>query len=177
MTKSTPRPIDEAIESIAELERRAESDLSGHQRWIEGVTRRIGQPRMVYGIVAFAALWVGINTMLHLARGPAPDPPPFFWLQGLVSFTALLMTVLILTTEHRLTQIAVLRNRLDLQINLLTERKVAKLIEMLDELRRDLPSIPTHYDPEVRELRERMDPQEAIEAIESTTIAEAEPLP
>uniref|UniRef100_E6PJ03 DUF1003 domain-containing protein n=1 Tax=mine drainage metagenome TaxID=410659 RepID=E6PJ03_9ZZZZ len=172
MTKQTHRPVDEAIESIAELERKAEDDVSGHQRWIERVTKRIGQPRMVYGIVAFVALWVGSNALLHLTHLVTPDPPPFLWLQGIVSFTALLMTVLILTTEHRLTQITVLRNRLDLQINLLTERKVAKIIAMLDEMRRDSPSIPTHYDPEVRELRERMDPQEVVEAMESPAIAD-----
>ncbi len=170
MIKQTHRPVDEAIESIAELERRAEDDVSGHQRWIERVTQRIGQPRMVYLIFAFVALWVATNTFFYFDHRGTLDPPPFYGLQGIVSLTALLMTVLILTTEHRVSQIAILRNRLDLQINLLTERKVAKIIDMLDEMRRDSPSIPTHNDPEVRELRERMDPQEVLEAMESPAI-------
>ncbi len=172
MIKQTHRPVDEAIESIAELERRAEDDVSGHQRWIERVTQRIAQPRMVYIIFAFVTLWVTTNSFFYFVHHGTLDPPPFYGLQGIVSLTALLMTVLILTTEHRLSQIAILRNRLDLQINLLTERKVAKIIDMLDKMRRDIPSIPTHNDPEVRELRERVDPQEVLEAMESPTIVD-----
>ncbi|MHB8140610.1 MAG: DUF1003 domain-containing protein [Vulcanimicrobiaceae bacterium] len=164
--------VDEAIESIAELERRAEEDISGHQRWIERVTCRIGQPRMVYLIVLFVGIWVGANTLLALTHRGAFDPPPFYTLQGIVGLTALLMTVLILTTANRIAQIDARRNRLDLQINLLTERKVAKLIDMLDTMRRDLPSIPTHYDPEVHQLREHMEQSDIAQAMEVSAAAD-----
>ena len=68
------------------------------------------------------------NGFLQLTHRHAFDPPPFSELYGIVSLTALFMAVLILTAENRLSQIEVRRNKLDLQINLLTERKVAKLI-------------------------------------------------
>jgi len=171
LSKQGSGQIDEAIESISELEQRAEDDVSGHQRWIERVTWRIGQPRMVYFIGTFVVVWIAVNGTLYLTHHGTLDPPPFFGLQGMVSLTALLMTVLILTTENRLSQIAIRRNRLDLQINLLTERKVAKLIDMLDTMRRDLPSIPTHHDPEVDVLREHLHPVQIVEAMEAPTPA------
>ena len=77
--------------------------------------------------------------------------------------------VLVLTTENRVALIELRRSQLDLQINLLTERRTAKLIDMLDALRRDLPQIPTHHDPEVNELRTPSDPHQVARAIEERT--------
>jgi uncharacterized membrane protein len=120
-------------------------------------------------IVGFVAMWAGVNGFLELNHRRAFDPPPFPELCGLVSLAALLMAVLILTAENRLSQIEARRDKLDLRINLLTERKVAKLIDMLDALRRDIPSIPTHDDPEVHELREHVDPHDVVQAMETRT--------
>jgi len=69
------------------------------------------------------------------------DPPPFFWLQGMVTLSALLMTTLVLITANRQTRNAEERSHLDLQVNLLAEHKVAKLIALVEELRRDLPMV------------------------------------
>ena len=161
--------LEETVDSIAELERRATSAMSPHQRWIENVTRRIGRPRVVYFICAFVALWVGLNLVLHATGHAAFDPPPFPLLDGIMTLLALLLVVLVLTTENRTAQIELQRNRLDLQINLLTERRTAKLIDMVDALRSDLPQVPTHQDPEVHALRERSDPHAVAQAIEERT--------
>ena len=168
MLKNAPT-VDEAIDSIAELEQSAENDVSPQQRWIEGVTRSIGRPRSIFFIAAFVVIWIGANGFLVLTHRHAFDPPPFSELFGLLSLAALLMAVLILTAENRLSQIEARRDKLDLRINLLTERKVAKLIDMLDSLRRDLPSIPTHDDPEVHQLREHVDPHDVVHAMETRT--------
>jgi uncharacterized membrane protein len=170
MRPSAQTHVEEAIDSIAELERRAQESMSPHQRWIERVTRRVGRPRVVYFILAFVSTWIGLNLVLE-ATGHTPfDAPPFPLLDGLLTLVGLLLVVLVLTTENRTAQIDLQRSRLDLQINLLTERRTAKLIDMIDALRRDLPQIPTHYDdPEVRALRMRTDPHAVAQAIEERT--------
>lgn len=168
MSPSTAQ-IDEAIDSITELERRAQANLSPHQRWIERVTRRVGRPRTLYAFVVFVALWTTTNLALAAAHHAPFDPPPFALLDGLMSFFQVLMVILILTTENRIAQLDLLRERLDLQINLLNERRTAKLIEMVDALRRDLPSVPTLSDPEVRVLAEHTDPHQVADAIEART--------
>jgi len=137
--------------------------------WIEAVTQRLGQPRTVYFVLVFAAVWIGTNVGLVQTHHAAFDPPPFSWLQGLVSLSGLLMATLILTTANRVAQIDTQRDRLALQINLLNERRTGKLIRMLDEQRRDNPVLPTHHDPEVRQLSEPTDTQEVVRAIEERT--------
>jgi uncharacterized membrane protein len=157
---------EEAIEAVADLERAAQEAMSSHHRWIERVTNRIGQPLSFYLVVTFVTLWIGSNLIALQINGKTFDPPPFPWLQGMVSLSALLVAILILTTANRVAQIDTARDKLDLQINLLNERRTAKLIRMLDELRRDSPQVPTHNDPEVQQLAETTDPHAVSRAIE-----------
>lgn len=170
MNQSTYRPhVDEAIDAIADLEREAHEAISHHQRWIERVTSRIGRPRTVYFVVAFVAVWIATNLAVQRATGSTFDPPPFAALQGIVSFAGLLIAILILTTANRVALIDTQRDKLSLQINLVNERRSAKLIRMLDDIRRDLPLIPTHEDPEVQQLAEPTDTQAVARAIEERT--------
>jgi len=160
---------DEAIEAVADLERAAQDAISNHQRWIERVTNRIGRPLTFYLVVGFVALWIGTNVAVLRAQGATLDPPPFYWLQGIVTLSGLLVAILILTTANRIAQIDSQRAQLDLQINLLNERRSAKLIRMLDEMRRDSPELPHVDDPEVEQLAEPTNTQEASRAIAERT--------
>lgn len=168
--------MTETIESIAELGRLAAAEISPHQRWIERMTRVLGRPRTVYVVAALVIVWIAVNLGLPATGRAAFDEPPFPWLQGLITLSGLFVAVLILTTANRIARIDLRRDRLDLQINLLTERKVAKLIDMVDAIRSDMPQIPTHHDPEVHELRESVNPKAVVEAIEEQTPAHADDL-
>jgi uncharacterized membrane protein len=161
--------VDEAIDAVADLEHAAQEAMSDHHRWIERVTNRIGQPLTFYLVVAFVVLWIGSNLVVLETNGKTFDPPPFVWLQGMVSLSGLLVAILILTTANRVAQIDTARDKLDLQINLLNERRTGKLIRMLDELRRDFPQVPTHDDPEVQQLAEPTNTQAVARAIEERT--------
>jgi uncharacterized membrane protein len=169
-----PAQVDDAIESIAELERKALASASLHQRAIERFTLAIGRPRTVYIIIAAAAGWIAFNTALRLAGYPQVDPPPYFWLDGVVALAALLMTILILTTENRMSEIEEQRARLHLQISMLGERKAAKLIQLLEELRYDLPSVRNRPDREAEEMTLPTDPHEVAQQLEKRTPSRGE---
>jgi uncharacterized membrane protein len=87
----------------------------------------------------------------------------------MISFAALLMTIVILTAENRINVHDTRRDRLDLQINLLNERKISKVIEMLEALRRDDPSVPNRHDPEARAMGRSADPAAIVRAIDERT--------
>ena len=160
---------EEAIDAVAELERNAAESMSKHQRWIENVTNRLGTPVTVYVIAAFVVLWVVANLIVLQTNGKTFDPPPFAWLQGIVSLSGLVIAVLILTTANRVAQIDTARAKVDLQINLLNERRTGKLLKMLDQLRRDSPTVPTHDDPEVEQLAAPTNTNDVARAIEERT--------
>jgi uncharacterized membrane protein len=160
-----PGGAHETIESVADLERGADRGRSEHQRRIEKVTAAIGRPRTFWAALVFVAGWIALNLGLAVV-GRAFDPPPFGYLDCLISLAALLMTIVILTTENRINADEARRNRLDLQINLLNERKISKVIEMLEALRRDIPAVPDRHDPEAGTMRQAADPAQIVRAID-----------
>jgi uncharacterized membrane protein len=164
-----PGQIDDAIESIAELERKALSGASLQQRAIERFTLAVGRPRTVWIILTVVTAWIAINVGLAVAGHSQLDPAPYFWLDGVLALAALLMTILILTTENRMSEIEEQRSRLHLQISMLAERKAAKIIQLLEELRFDLPSVVNREDPEAAEMTLPTNPHELAEELEKRT--------
>jgi uncharacterized membrane protein len=132
-----PSSAKENLEVLSEFKDREEAQISGLQLAIERVSRVVGSPAFFAFALVFIAIWIAMNLwgMKHAWRHF--DNPPFFWLQGLVSCTALLLTVAVLIRQNRMAQVAEHRAHLDLQINLLTEQKVTKLLQMLDAPQRD----------------------------------------
>ena len=161
------------VQAVAEMHLQAERDLNAHQRAIEAFTARLGRPSSLYLIVGVVLFWILANTLgLLIGRRP-PDPPPFFWLQGAIGLAALLTTTMVLITQNRLGKLSERRMHLDLQVNLLTEQKTAKLIELLEELRRDLPNVRDRRDSEAEIMQRSAEPLKVIAALEEQTVEAA----
>jgi uncharacterized membrane protein len=82
------------------------------------------------------------------------------------------MTTLVLITANRQTRNAEERSHLDLQVNLLAEHKVAKLIALVEELRRDLPMVRDRIDREADSMQEAVDPAAMLAALEGASATE-----
>jgi uncharacterized membrane protein len=91
-----------------------------------------------------------------------------------VTLLALLMTTSILATQNRQGRLAKQRMHLDLQVNLLSEQKVAKVIALLEELRRDMPSVKDRDDPQAKAMSEAVDPHAVVSAIQTVVDANRE---
>jgi uncharacterized membrane protein len=78
------------------------------------------------------------------------------------------MSTMILITQNRQTTHAEQRAQLDLQVNLLAEQKVAKLVALLEELRRDMPSVRDRVDQVAEGMKEPVDPHAVLSALEQT---------
>jgi uncharacterized membrane protein len=72
----------------------------------------------------------------------------------------------VLHAQRRLARLETQRAHLDLQVNLLTEQKVTKLIDLLEELRRDLPMVKNRVDAEVAILQQHTDPAQVLSALD-----------
>jgi uncharacterized membrane protein len=160
--------VAHSIDTVAALLAHTEDAVGSHQRRIERVTSIVGQPRSIYFALAGIAAWITAN-LLAPSLGVRPlDVPPFAWLQGAVGLAALVITTMVLTTQNRQTHRAEQRARLDLLVDLLSEQKAAKLIALLEELRRDLPSVRDRVDPVADGMSEAVDPAAALSALEKT---------
>jgi uncharacterized membrane protein len=86
----------------------------------------------------------------------------------LVSSNALLLTVAVLIRQNRMAKVAEHRSHLDLQINLLSEQKVTKILQIVDELQRELTALRGHPDSEVAEMTKPADAHALMHAIKRT---------
>jgi uncharacterized membrane protein len=169
----TAEHVARNVQAITELHLQGERALGAHQRAIESGTARLGRPSWLYSILALVLLWALANALGPPLGWRAADPPPFFWLQGVIGLAALLTTTMVLITQNRQAKLIERRMHLDLQVNLLTEQKTAKLIELLEELRRDLPNVRNRRDSEAESMQRAAEPQQVITALEDQTLEAA----
>ena len=143
-----PTHVSDSVQTILRMHEAHEHRASKGQRIVEGMTHRVAQPGIILAALAVLLFWM-IGNALAATFGRTPlDPPPFAFLEVAVSVAALLMTALVLATQRRADRLADARARLILELSLLGEHKTAKIIELLESLRRDDPGIANHSDAE-----------------------------
>jgi uncharacterized membrane protein len=171
-TNHLPSSAKENLDLLSRIKDGEEAQISGLQLAIERVSRFFGSPAYFAFAVVFIALWIAVNAYGVRQGWRHVDAPPFFWLQGWVSSNALLLTVAVLIRQDRMAQVAEHRAHLDLQINLLTEQKVTKTLQIIDELRRDLTALRGRPDAEVTEMSKPADAHALMHAIKNKKAAD-----
>ena len=164
-TPILPAHIEDTLKAIAKLHADHRQEAGRLQRLVERLTAWIGRPRFIAALTAFVALWIVSNVGMILAGTRPWDEPPFAWLQGILGLLALYVTVLILTTQRREDQLAGYREQLTLELAILSEQKSAKIIALLEEMRRDSPTLKNRVDEEAAEMAVAADPQAVLDAI------------
>jgi uncharacterized membrane protein len=167
-----PTHVAETVDAIAKLHARSERDVPRQQRSVEAFTAHLGQPMAVWAIAAVAMCWIGLNLALSLAGFRPLDPPPFSWMQAACSLGALLMATMVLAAQNGQRRVAERHAQLDLHINLLAEKKVAKLVSLLEELRRDMPDVTDRVDALAEAMTHAVDPRAVASALEETLLVE-----
>ena len=166
--RGLPPHIEEAIGSIARLHAAHQEGATPLQRNLITLASFLGRPWFIGVVAALAMGWAGCN-LLSASLGYRPaDPPPFVWLGHAVSLISLCIVILIYATQRHDDELASLREQLTLELALLSEQKTAKVIELLEEFRRDIPSVHNRVDRQADAMAEPVDPQRVIDAIKET---------
>ena len=158
-------PIRQNIEAVLDFYSREYQKISLSERILERISGFLGQPIFLGLILFFVAFWILANVALRQLGIDEFDPKPYFWLQGVIGLGALFTATVVLSKQNRLTKLEEKRAHLDLKVMLLTEQKTAKLINLLEELRRDLPDVRNRQDPEATELQQSMNPELVRDAL------------
>jgi uncharacterized membrane protein len=113
---------------------------------------------LIINILAFF-IWILWNSKL---LGIAPfDPLPFVLLTTIVSLEAIILAIFVLISQNRQSRISDLREEVDLQINMIAEEEITKLIHLIAGLYRAL-NVNVESDAELRTMLQPTD-WEAIE--------------
>lgn len=161
-----PPSVSENIGTIADSYARHEQRMTLPQNIVEHIALIFGSPGYVAGSVAFVVCWIAANLVAPKYGWKPFDEPPFFWLQGIVTLNAFLISTTVLIRQNRMGKLAEHHAHLDLQVNLLTEEKASKIIAMVEALRRDLPSVRPTADAEAEQMAKPADAKAVLSAIE-----------
>ena len=173
-TPILPAHIEETIQAIARLHADHHEESGALQRALDRVTAWIGRPAFIAVLSLALATWIGANLGALVLGKHAPDPPPFGWLQVLLGIMALYVTLLILATQRRADELAGYREQLTLELAILGEQKSAKIIELLEEMRRDNPLLNNRVDEVAAQMAVAADPQAVLDAIKESQMLQEE---
>jgi uncharacterized membrane protein len=167
-TPILPAHIDDTVQAIAKLHAEHYQQSTRLQRIVDRMTALLGRPGFVGLLTVMVLGWVFANLGAGWLGLRPWDPPPFVWLQDMVALMALYMTTLILATQRREDELAGHREQLTLELAILGEQKSAKIIQLLEEMRREDPNLASRVDHEAAAMSVAADPQTVLDAIKDS---------
>ncbi|MEO8847437.1 MAG: DUF1003 domain-containing protein [Casimicrobiaceae bacterium] len=155
-------PVAHNIESISAFYEREAGKITWSQQVIESASVAMARPAFAGVLLAGVSAWIMVNVLARRLGFTPFDPPPFPLLVGVTGLAALLATTVVLIRQERLAKLEEQREHLDSQVILLTEQKTTKLINLIEELRRDLPMVANRVDAEAETMRQPADAQRVL---------------
>jgi uncharacterized membrane protein len=165
LTAPLPDPIGKSIEAIVELHTKEIQNLSAHQQILEKGSQFFGRPELLYSLLIGLSIWI-VGSALNNTEIFFFKFPTFTWHEHGLDAAALLISTGVIIRQTRQEKFAEQRSQLMLQLNLLSERKIAKVITLLEELRTDLPNVVNRYDSEATIMQDAADPIAVLKSLQ-----------
>jgi uncharacterized membrane protein len=154
--------IERNIRTIIRLRLKAARGRGLQDRISDTITTFSGQMAFVYVHVVWFGAWILLNTGQF---GMAPfDRFPYGLLTLVVSLEAIFLSTFVLISQNRLNEEAENRANLNLQIALLTEHEVTRVLQMLDAIQ-DKMGIENDEDSELADLEMETKPEDVLAEI------------
>jgi uncharacterized membrane protein len=155
------RIVTRNIEALVERARAEERRAPLGQRVADAITRFTGSLTFVGLHLFLFGAWIVVN----LGWTPFPEFDPSFVILAMVaSVEAIFLSTFVLISQNRIQQLADQRADLDLQISLLAEYEITRLVELVGEIARKM-GVEAGSDPELGELAQNVAPEKVMDAI------------
>ena len=157
--------IGETINAIAQLHSEHRDRATASQLAAESLTAILSNP-VIAGVALLAVVsWIAGNLLAYQLGHRPWDPPPFSGLVAVVSMASFFIVMMILATQRNDDRLAFQREQLILELVVSIEQKTAKVIQLLEEFRRDDPSMRDRVDHEANEMTRPADPSAILGTI------------
>lgn len=150
---ATPPSAQANIRTIVQLEEEALKSRTIADKISDSIANFVGSIPFVIIHLIWFAIWTAVNVGV-LSKALKFDPYPFALLCMLVSLEGVLLSTFVLIKQNRMSQRADQRSHLDLQINLLSEKEITKLLQLQKLICERLNISEVDSDEEVTELSE-----------------------
>ncbi|SMF86634.1 Uncharacterized membrane protein [Azospirillum oryzae] len=157
--------LERNIQALQARRKREEVEATLQDRIADRVTRFTGSMRFVYLHLILFGGWILINLgWLPIVR---PWDPSFVVLAMIASVEAIFLSTFVLISQNRMAAVSDKRADLDLQISLLAEHEVTKLVTLISAIADHL-GVETEVDAELDVIRQDVAPDAVLDEIEAT---------
>lgn len=152
------------IDALRRRRQEEEAAASIEERVAAAITRFAGSMRFVYVHALVYGLWILVNAGVFSSI-PRWDPT-FVTLSMTASVEAIFLSTFILIAQNRMSATADRRAELDVQVSLLAEHEITKLVQLVSGIaeRMDVD----HDRGELDELKRNVAPEAVLDAIEQS---------
>ena len=155
--------IERNIGIIELLHREADERRTTQECVADAITAFSGSMSFLYVHLVWFAGWVVVN--VGLVPGVRPfDPFPFGFLTMVVSLEAIFLATFVLISQNRQSAVSEEREALDLQIDLLAEYEITRMLRLVDKMAEHM-GIEDAYDAEIDQLVEPVAPEVILSEI------------
>jgi uncharacterized membrane protein len=157
------RLVERNIAALLAQRRKDEKQLGWQEKLADRVTAFAGSMLFVWLHLGVYTAWIIIN--LGWTPGVPRFDPSFVILAMEASVEAIFLSTFILITQNRMQAQADRRADLNLQISLLAEHEVTRLVQMVSEMAKRM-DLPVARQPDLEELKQDVHPEEVLETLE-----------
>jgi uncharacterized membrane protein len=161
---SIAKVIDRNMRVIDEYRGEVEKEKGFQDHLADWITHWSGSMLFVYFHVAWFGAWILANVGV-LGIDPF-DPFPFGLLTTIVSLEAIFLSTFVLVSQNRQAMLADRRAELDLQINLLAEYEMTRVLKLVDSIARKV-GCDDCDEGELSELKEDVKPKELLRELDA----------
>jgi uncharacterized membrane protein len=164
--------LERNIRALQRRRRQEEKEATTEERLAEAITRFTGSMRFVYLHLAFFGFWIVAN--LGWLPGVPSWDPSFVVLAMIASVEAIFLSTFVLISQNRMAAAADKRADLDLQISLLAEHEITRLVTLTSGIA-DRMGVTTEADAELGEITQDVAPEAVLDEIEATAPRAGQP--
>jgi uncharacterized membrane protein len=156
-----PRVVARNIEALLLRQTQEQKARTLQQRIADAITYAAGSMPFVYVHLAIVVFWTVVNAGWTPLQ---PFDPTFVLLATAASVEAIFLSTFVLVTQNRMQRDADRRADLDLQISLLTEHELTRVIQLVTQMADKLGvQVPI---PELEELQKDVSPEQVLDAMD-----------
>jgi len=160
--------LEENVQAIKRWEKTILSARSKAEQISDWIACTAGSGLVLVLHVLWFGAWITVNAGAVNAIRPF-DPFPFPFLTMTVSLEAIFVALFVLASQNRLTRQTDKRSHLDLQVDLLAEREMTAVLQLLQDIAHHLKVQTTVTPEQLRDLMKKTDLRGLTDRMEELT--------
>jgi uncharacterized membrane protein len=161
----TAKVVERNVNALLHRKKEEDRKRNFQERMVDGVTAFAGSMLSLYIHLIFFGTWITWNSGWTRLK---PFDPSFIILATFAAVEAIFLTTFVLIGQKRMNIQADKWAELDLQVSLLTEHEITRIMNLITAIAKKM-EIEEAHDEEIEELSKDIHPEKVLDTIEKSS--------